>query len=238
MMETREDINKSIEAFIKNCPPNYVFTPQDTVFLSQYDKCEDSDLNESTIFKTLWNRAMKMEEGFAAEDRFEGSVLVTHGGSGKAISSAPLGASFHVFNNDYFCHVITQELTSGRSEDNFMNYDFGTIAEYFYVGYLNALPSYDIAISYPPRQCGFAELDFEDEMASIAQTDARVYYAMRSFDLLRNGGRLFLIVKKSDFEEVFRSVIKELAAHRIGVDFDFQAPKLTGDEYLLEFRKL
>ena len=60
---------------------------------------------------------------------FEGKVLVTHGGSGKAITIAH-GASFHVFNDDYFCHVITRALTSGKRQKTSCNM-VSAVAEFF-----------------------------------------------------------------------------------------------------------
>ena len=110
----QKKINQSIEALIMNAPKNYVFNQNDLHLMRRYDKCEDSELNEQFVFGRVWKMLQKDDDYNELTKEFEGKVLVTHGGSGKAITRAPMGASFHVFNDDYFCHVITRALTSGR----------------------------------------------------------------------------------------------------------------------------
>ena len=234
---SRELTNRSIESFIANMKEDFVPSTEDLNFLRQYDKCQDAGLNEKVVFDRVWRIAMDMYEGNKAEESFQGNCLVTHGGSGKAITSAPEGISFHVFNDDYYCHEITKRLTSGRISQNFMRYDFGTIAEYFYVKENTSLPSYDLVISHAPRQCPLAELDSNPMMAKVAEKDARVYFAVRAFDFLSEDGTLLVIVPREDYKRVHDKIIEVLHAKN-GLGFYFTTPSSTGDEFILKYERL
>ena len=236
-MANREDLNKSVESFILNKSHDYVYSISDLIFLRKYDKCEDSDLKEAVVFKKVWEMASKMKEDVAAEDRFNGDVLVTHGGSGKALTSAPEGASFHVMNNDYFCHEITKALTSGRQKDNYVRYDFGTIAEYFYIGNTKGMPSYDLVITHPPAQCRFAEFDFDEVMSQHGEKDARSYYAVRSFAFVREGGTLMVIVPRKEYLQTHERIVG-LLFHIEGATFDFDVPQNVGKDYILKYTRV
>jgi hypothetical protein len=236
-MGRREQLNESIESFIIRKAHDYVYSIADLNFLYKYDKCEDADLNEAVVFKKVWEIATKMDEGIKAENRFNGDVLITHGGSGKAITSAPRGVSFHIMNHDYFCHEITKALTSGRQKDNFLRYDFGSIAEYFYLGNTNGIPSYDLVISHPPEKCRFAEFDYDELLAKYGEKDARVYYAVRSFAFVKQGGVLLVIVPRKDYIPIHER-ITELLFHIEGANFDFEVPKITGDDYILKYTRV
>ena len=236
-MISREEINKSIEAFILLKRHNYVYSLSDLNFLFKYDKCEDADLNEDVVFKKVWDMASEMKDGIKAERRFNGEVLITHGGSGKAITSAPNGASFHIMNNDYFCHEIAKALTSGRQKNNFLRYDFGSIAEYFYIGNTNGLPSYDLVISHPPAKCRFAELDYDEVLAKHGEKDARAYYAVRSFAFVRKGGTLMVIVPREEYIKTHETVV-ELLFHIEGATFDFNVPEDAGNNYILKYTRV
>jgi hypothetical protein len=236
-MPTREEINASIEAFLLNKPHDYVLTNADLSFLRKYDKCEDAGLNEKVVFDKVWSIASKMKEANTAEDAFYGNVLVTHGGSGKAITSAPEGVSFHVMNNDYFCHEICQALTSGRQSDNFMRYDFGTIAEYFYLGGIDGLPQYDLVLSHAPETCRHAELDHDEVLAAYGRRDARAYYAVRSFAFVEKSGSLLVIVPREVAVKTHETIV-ELLFHIEGATFDFDVPSEAGDEFILKYTRL
>jgi|DEB0MinimDraft_3_1074331.scaffolds.fasta_scaffold00001_4 hypothetical protein len=236
-MTEREKINRSIESAILNKPNNYVYTTSDLIFFQKYDKCEDAGLDEAMVFGKLWDEAFDMIDGNKAENRFDGKVLVTHGGGGKAITSAPQGASFHVFNNDYFCHVITKALTSGRMRENYMNYDFGSIAEYFYLGNTDGLPQYDLVITHPPKQCGLAELDYDESMSEVAQDNARVYFAVRGFSFVKQGGAMMVIVPREEYVEVHEKITNKLVEME-GLSFDFEVPTTTGDDFILKYTRI
>ena len=233
----RKELNRSIETFIANWPKDFVPSMDDLNFLRQYDKCQDAGLDEEVVFEKVWNTAMKMDEGNPADGTFDGNCLITHGGSGKAISSAPEGISFHVMNDDYYCHVITKCLTSGRSSQNFMRYDFGSIAEYFYVKENTNLPSYDLVLCHPPRKCPYAELDNMEMMANIAEKDARVYYAVRAFDFLSEDGVLMVIVDRADYKRIHDRIVEALFAKN-GLGFYFTTPSEAGDEFILKYERL
>jgi len=236
-MEARQRLNKSIESFIINKRSDYVYSIGDLNFLRKYDKCEDAGLNENVVFKKVWELASNMEEEVKPENRFNGDVLITHGGSGKAITSAPDGASFHVMNHDYFCHEITKSLTSGRQKENFLRYDFGSIAEYFYLGNTNGLPSYDLVITHPPAKCRFAELDYDETLAQLGRSDARAYYGVRSFSFVRKGGYLMVIVPREEFRQTHEKIV-ELLFHIEGATFDFEVPEITGEDYILKYKRI
>jgi hypothetical protein len=236
-MPTREQLNDSIEAFILNKPNDYVYTNSDLNFLRKYDKCEDAGLNEKVVFDKVWSLASKMKEADEAENAFYGNVLVTHGGGGKAITSAPEGISFHVMNTNYFCHEITKALTSGRQSNNFMRYDFGTLAEYFYLGNTDGLPSYDLVISHPPAKCPHAELDHDSLLASEARKNARVYYAVRSFAFVEPQGSLLVIVPREVALKTHED-ITDLLFHVEGATFDFDVPSAAGDDFILKYTRL
>lgn len=236
-MPTKKELNRSIESFIINRPKNYIYTPEDLLFFRKYDKCEDSDLNENVVFKKVWEIASNMDEAIKPQDTFNGDALITHGGSGKAITSAPKGVSFHIMNHDYFCHVITKSLTSGRQSDNFIRYDFGSIAEYFYLGNTNGMPSYDLVISQPPAKCQFAELDYDEMLAKYGEEDARVYYGVRSFAFVRQGGTLMVIVPRKDYIKTHEKIV-ELLFHLEGAAFDFDVPNIEGDDYILKYTRI
>jgi len=236
-MVDREQLNSSIEAAILNTPHDYVYSMAELNFFRKYDKCEDAGLNENVVFKKVWEMALTMDEGVKPEDRFNGDVLVTHGGSGKAITSAPKGVSFHVMNHDYFCHEITKLLTSGRQRNNFLRYDFGSIAEYFYLGNTNGMPSYDLVITHPPAKCRFAELDYDEDLAKLGEDDARVYYAVRSFAFVRQGGTLMAIVPRDEYIKTHEKIV-ELLFHIEGATFDFNVPEDAGDDYILKYTRV
>lgn len=236
-MATREETNRSIESFILNKGDNYVYSNADLNYLLKYDKCQDAGLDEQVVFSKVWKEAYAMPQGNPADERFEGQVLVTHGGGGKAITSAPLGASFHVFNDDYFCHEVTKALTSGRRADSYMIYDFGTIAEYFYLGNTQALPSFDLVISHAPMRCEFAELDYDEFMAEFGRKNARVYYAVRSFEFLNDEGVLMVIVPREEYIKTHEQIV-ELLYHTQGISFDFEVPKQAGDDFILKYTRL
>ena len=236
-MASREQQNKSIESFILNKSQNYVYTPADLAFFRKYDKCEDSELNENVVFGKLWQETTSMPQAIEAENRFNGDVLVTHGGSGKALTSAPMGASFHVMNNDYFCHEITRALTSGRQKENFVRYDFGSLAEYFYVGNTSGIPTYDLVITHPPATCRYAELDHDEMMADLGESDARTYYAVRSFAFVRQGGILMVIVPRQEYLKTHEKIVERLF-HIEGATFDFDVPVDTGEEFILKYTRV
>tara|TARA_B100000927_G_scaffold290537_1_gene289669 strand:+ start:695 stop:1390 length:696 start_codon:yes stop_codon:yes gene_type:complete len=230
---TQDELNKSIESLIVNKPENTIFTHSELNYLRKYDKCEDSGLSEAQVFEEVWKRVDRDKRG----KEYTATTLVTHGGSGKAITTAPLGESIHVFNDDYFCHVITRALTSGRMKDVFMNYDFGTIAEYFYLGNSDFLPAYDLVISQPPKHCQFAELDGDEKFASLAKENARIYYAVRAFKFVRKGGALMLIVPRDEFKQSHIEVVNLLFEEE-GADFIFQKPHEADGQFILKYNRL
>lgn len=231
----QKKINQSIESLILNAPENYVFNQNDLHLMRRYDKCEDSELNEQFVFGRVWKMLQKDDDYNELTKEFEGKVLVTHGGSGKAITIAPHGASFHVFNDDYFCHVITRALTSGRKTENFMQYDFGSVAEFFYLNNTDFLPQFDLVISQPPAQCHFARLDGDESLARLAKKDSRAYYAVRGMDFLETGGVLSLILPRRARMTTQR--LAEDALSRRGVDFVVEESD-RDDQFILNFIKL
>ena len=236
-MSTREETNRSIESFILNKGDKYVYTDADLNFLLKYDKCQDAGLDEEKVFSKVWDRAYDMPQGIKMDKRFFGKVMVTHGGGGKAITTAPLGASFHTFNDDYFCHEVTKALTSGRKVENSMIYDFGSIAEFFYLGNTERLPMFDLVISHPPIRCQYAELDYDEVMAEFGKKNARVYYAVRSFEFLNRDGVLMVIVPREEYIQTHEQIV-ELLFHTQGPTFDFEVPTQAGDDFILKYQRL
>ena len=120
--------------------------------------------------------------------------------------------------------------------DNYMNYDFGSIAEYFYLGNTDGLPQYDLVITHPPKECGLAELDYDESMADVARDNARVYFGVRGFSFVKKGGAMMVIVPREEYMAVHEKIANKLALN--DESFDFEVPTTSGDDFILKYTRI
>tara|TARA_R110000751_G_scaffold147699_1_gene252331 strand:+ start:1230 stop:1934 length:705 start_codon:yes stop_codon:yes gene_type:complete len=190
--------NKQIENFIDGIGDGYDLSMHQLNFLTEYDKCYDEGVGDKLV-RMAW---LSCFENFVESDKTSGSLpvkaLVPFLGAGKFILQSPQNIGFHTFNQDYYCHFIAENTTSGRQIKSYVNYDFGSIAEYFMVYPTIDTPSFDVIFCQPPKKCKLASLDSDNAMANIALNDTRLYYFLRSTNFMRKGSVLVMFVPKSE----------------------------------------
>jgi hypothetical protein len=134
------------------------------------------------------------------------NALIPFLGAGKVILQSPKNVGFHSFNQDYYCHFISKKTTSGRQISSFVKYDFGSIAEYFFLYNTTDVPIFDVVFCQPPKKCKLASLDSVDDMANIALNDARLYYYLRCTNFMKKGSILVIFIAKKDVDSFVENV--------------------------------
>ena len=145
-----------------------------------------------------------------------------------------MGASFHVFNDDYFCMSLPAPSRAGERR-KLHAIRLRHCREFFYLNNTDFLPQFDLVISQPPAQCHFARLDGDESLARLAKKDSRAYYAVRGMDFLETGGVLSLILPRRARMTTQR--LAEDALSRRGVDFVVEESD-RDDQFILNFIKL
>lgn len=212
--------NEQIENFIDGISEGYDLSTEQLNFLTTYDKCYDEGLGDRLVRKS-W---LSCFEDFTEADQTSSSLpimaLVPFLGAGKTILQSPQNVGFHSFNQDYYCHFIAKKTTSGRQIKSYIKFDFGSIAEYFYLYNTTDLPSFDVVLCQPPKKCKLASLDSVNEMASIALNDSRLYYFLRCTNFMRKGSVLIMFIAEKDADSFMRKV--ENYKYRTSLRVEFQ----------------
>ncbi len=229
------ELNNAIESLILNKPKSQSYSTRELNYIRRYDKCEDEGLDIEETIRQIWDTEQKESPVMVRMGYYGGSCLITHGQSGQSALLSPAGANLTIFNNDYFCHEITKALTSGRHNAS-TTFEFGTIAEYFFLSGKGVYPQYNTIISHPPRRCDMAELDFDENLADVAKEDARIYYGVRAYEFLASKGAMYLIVESKDAPMIHRRIVEHLA-DLYEENFDFEVLDEDKETSILTYRK-
>ena len=229
------ELNKAIESLILNKPESESYSTRELNYIRRYDKCEDEGLDLEATLHEIWKKEQQESPVMVSMGYYGGSCLITHGQSGQSALLAPSGANLTIFNNDYFCHEITKALTSGRPNAS-TTFEFGTIAEYFFLNGKGIYPQYNTIISHPPRQCDMAQLDFDERLADVAQEDARIYYGIRAYEFLASKGAMYLIVDAEDALKIHQRIVEGLA-ELYEENFDFDVLDGDVETSILRYKK-
>lgn len=225
--------NEQIENFIDGIGDNYDLSYEQLNFLTNYDKCYDEGLGNKLV-RMAWSSCF---ENFEMSDKTSGSLpvmsLVPFVGAGKIVLQSPNNVGFHSMNQDFYCHFIAKNTTSGKQIRSFVNYDFGSIAEYFMVYNTLDLPVYDVIFCQPPKKCKLASLDSDNAMASLALNDARIYYFLRCTNFMQKGSVLVMFIAKEDADAFMSKVGHYFYRTAVRLEFDdFFTDDEQGNEFV------
>jgi len=212
--------NSQIENFIDGIAEGYDLSFEQLNFLTQYDKCYDEGVSDKLV-RQAW---LSCFEHFVDSDKTSSSLpvkaLVPFLGAGKIILQSPQNVGFHSLNQDYYCHFIAKNTTSGANVQSFANYDFGSLVEYFMIYNTIDLPVYDVVLCQPPKRCNLASLDSDNALASIALNDARLYYFLRCTNFMQKGSVLIMFVPEKDADNFVENASNYFYRTAVRVRFD------------------
>tara|TARA_R110000751_G_scaffold12047_1_gene41461 strand:+ start:1169 stop:1873 length:705 start_codon:yes stop_codon:yes gene_type:complete len=212
--------NKQIENFIDGIAEGYDLSPNQLTFLAKYDKCYDEGVGNKLV-RMAW---LSCFENFNEADETISSLpvncLVPFLGAGKVMLQSPNNVGFRSMNQDYYCHFIAKNTTSGNQLSSYAIYDFGSLSEYFMVYNTIDLPVFDIIFCQPPKFCKLASLDSEDAMSSLALRDARLYYFLRCTNFMHKGSVLIMLVATEGLESFMEGVKRYSSKTFVRLEFD------------------